>query len=372
VTPAGDSSNSNETSGNRAGTVGGLKRRLAARWQALRAGHQWLDHTVRGYGHYKDENGDHLAAAITYFSFLALFPLILLGVSVTAFVLASSPHLQAELLTNVAKQVPGDFGKTLQTGITTAIHQRAAVGLVGLVGVALSGLGWIDNLRTAIDTIWGRKVPKVAFVKRKAADALILAGLGLGIVISLGITAGGTAASHQVLVWLHADGIPGMGTLTAVIASALAIAGSMLIFGWLMIRLPDAPVSRRTAIKASLLAAVGFELLKLVGTYYIARVTRSPAVAVVGPALGILVWINLVSRYLLFCVAWAATAPDAARVVDPLTEPVLGPPSAPARPMAGISPIGVAAGLFSAGATLGAAAVAVRQGRRSRARDRRQ
>jgi membrane protein len=335
-------------------------------WQAQRRRHAWLDHTATAYGHYQGENGDQMAAAITYFSFLAMFPLILLAVSVTGFVLAASPHLQAELLRNISAQVPGSFGTTVKNAVDAAVRQRTAVGIVGLAGVALTGLGWIDNLRTAIDTIWGRTVPGQSFLAKKAGDALVLVGLGLGAIVSLAVTAGGTAASHQVLGLIHAGGVPGASALAAVLALLLAVLGSVLIFGWLLIRLPAAPVSRRTAFKASLLAAVGFEVLKVFGTYYIARVTRSPATAIIGPALGILVWLNLVARYLLFCVAWAATARDAERLPDPLEQPVEGPPVPPAA-VPVLSPVGVAAALFSAGATAGAGAFAYLQGRRSRA-----
>jgi membrane protein len=349
------------------GAFGRLKNGVTRRWRDARARHPWLDHVARGYGHYQSRHGDQLAAAITYFSFLALFPLILLGVSVTGFVLASSKNLQDSLFKQITAQVPGSFGDTLNKAIHTAIDQRTAIGVIGLVGVALTGLGWIDNLRTALDTLWGNDLRRQSFVKRKLADALVLLGLGLGLVISVGITAGGTAAGHQLLVWTGLDGVTGAGTATALLAILLAILGNMLIYGWILIRLPDGQVSRRTAFRTSLLAAIGFEILKILGTYYIARITSSPAYSVIGPALGVLVFINLVSRYSLFCAAWAATATDAVSEVDPVRQPVAGPPVGPAR--AGFSPAGVAAALVTAGATLGAAAFAVLQGRRSRARD---
>lgn len=352
------------------GVFGRLKDGAVERWRAARRRHGWLDHLAAAYGHYQGRHGDQLAAAITYFSFLALFPLVLLGVSVTGFVLASSPDLQKKLLARVAAQAPGSFGDTLSHAINTAIHQRAAVGVIALVGLALTGLGWIDNLRTALDTLWRNDAQQPPFLKRKLADALVLVGLGLALVISLGITAGGTALGHHLLVWTGLDGVTGAGTATVVLALLLATGGNMLIYGWVLIRIPGAQVSRRTAFRASLLAAIGLEILKLIGTYYIARITRSPAYSVIGPAIGILVFLNLVARYSLFCAAWAATAPDAERVAEQASQPVAGPPVSPSR--AGFSPAAVATGLVTAGATAGAAAYAALQARRSRARGRRQ
>ncbi len=350
-----------------AGAFGRLKAGVSRRWQDARRNHPWLDHAARGYGHYQKQHGDQLAAAITYFSFLALFPLILLGVSVTGFVLAASQDLQKRLFAHITSQVPGSFGTTLSHAIQTAIDQRAAVGVIGLVGVALTGLGWIDNLRTALDSLWGNDLRQQSFLMRKLSDALVLFGLGLGLVISVGITAVGTAAGHQLLVWTGLDGVTGAGTAAALLAILLAIGGNMLIYGWILIRLPDARVSRQTAFRTSLLAAIGFEILKVVGTYYIARIGSSPAYSVIGPALGILVFINLVSRYSLFCAAWAATAPDRQLAPDPLSQPVAGPPVPPSR--TAFSPAGVAAGLLTAGAALGAAVFAALLGQRNRARD---
>ncbi|HEX4726955.1 MAG TPA: YhjD/YihY/BrkB family envelope integrity protein, partial [Jatrophihabitans sp.] len=109
----------------------GLIGRVKARWQRLRQQRPGIDHLADGYRHYQDRHGNQLAAAITYFSFLALFPLALLGFSATGFVLAAAPHLQTELFNHVAEQLPGSFGKTLTDAIKAAIRQRTAVGIIG-------------------------------------------------------------------------------------------------------------------------------------------------------------------------------------------------------------------------------------------------
>ena len=368
---------------------GRLRSAATQRWQALTRARPAIAHVVAAYRHYKDNHGNDLAAAITYFSFLALFPLILLGVSVTAFVLASRPELQSELFSQISSNLPGAFGQTVQQVIQGAIDKRAGVGALGLAGVALAGLGWIANLRTAIDTVWGIVAKKRSFLAAKVADALVLAGLGVGVTVSVGLTAGGTAASDLVLRGLGLHGVTGAGTLTWCLGILLGIAGSMIIYGWLMIRLPDVRVPRRLALRATLLAAVGFEVLKLVGTFYIDRITESPAAAVIGPVVGVLVWIYLVSRYLLFCVAWAATAAEAgtgaavaagtgaaeaaeAEAAGTDADPASGQPARSAgASRAPVSAAAVAAGLLSAGAALGAGSVAAVQRWRYRATERR-
>ncbi|MCW2539299.1 MAG: rane protein [Frankiales bacterium] len=336
-------------------SISAARGRASASWVAIKARRPGVEHAARAYQHYKANRGDHLAAAITYFSFLALFPLILLGVSVAGFVFAHSPDLQQRLFDSISENLPGTFGSTVRDTIDGAVRNRTSVGIVGLAGFAVAGLGWISNLRTAIETVWGVAPKSRNFLVAKGADAVVLVGLGIGAVVSVGLTAGGTAASGQVLKWLNLDGVTGMGTLAAVVGVLLAILGSTLLFGWLIIRLPAMHVSRRTTVRTALLAAAGFEILKVVGAYYIARVTKSPAAAAIGPVVGILIWIDLVSRYLLYCVAWAATAEPV-----PVQAPLVAGPSielAPPARRGGFTPVGVAAGLISAGAALGAVSV---------------
>jgi membrane protein len=353
-----------------------VNQRVKDRWRALKVDRPGVGHATDAYQHYKHHHGDHLAAAITYFSFLALFPLIFLAVSVAGFVLTAHPNLVIDIKRSIDENVPGGFGGNLKDTIDYATDNRAKVGLLGLIGVAWTGLGWVGNLRRAIDTVWGSQPLERNFFVAKALDALVLVGLGIGVAVSIGLTAFGTAASKQAIHWIGWTNTSGTALAIKIVGVLLAILGDLLVFGWLLIRLPQVRVSRRTAFRATLLAAVGFEILKIVGTYYLARLAQSPAAAVLGAVIGILIFIDLVSRYLLYCVAWAAAAepPMAPLSLEARDEPA-PPPSVVERGPA-VSPLGVAVGLLSAGAAVagaavGGAAVAALLRRRGRARARR-
>jgi membrane protein len=345
-----------------------VNQRLKDRWRALKVDRPGVGHAADAYRHYKDHHGDHLAAAITYFSFLALFPLIFLAVSVAGFILTAHPNLIIDIKRTIDQNVPGGFGNTLKDTIDYGTDNRAKVGLLGLIGVAWTGLGWVGNLRRAIDTVWGSKPLERNFLVAKALDALVLVGLGIGVAISIGLTAFGTAASKQAIHWIGWTDNSGTALAIKIVGIMLAILGDLLVFGWLLIRLPQVRVSRRTAVRATLLAAVGLEILKIVGAYYLARLAQSPAAAVLGAVIGILIFLDLVSRYLLYCVAWAATAE---RTVASAAPAQIELPLEPiAERGAAVSPLAVAAGLLSAGAAVGGAAVAALLRRRDRARAR--
>ena len=332
-----------------------MKERLIARWDELRRQHWWLEHLVRAWQRYKKNNGDYFAAAITYFSFLALFPTILLGVSITGYVLQHDQSLQTQLYTKIEHGLPGGFGTTVKQAVSNAISARAGVGVVGLLGLAYTGLGWIANLRAAIIAVWGQTPAKIAFVKAKLLDSAVLAGLGLGVVLSVGLTAVGTALTDQVTRKLS---IPGGTVLVTLFGLLLPVAGDMLVFGLVLIRLPKAKVPRPILIRTVMLASIGFEILKVIGTFYIARVAKSPAFGVLGGIIGILVWIDLVSRFILYCASWAATAssPGAESTASSAVDVAI-PADAPVTRSAAASPLTVAASLVGIGFTVGAGSV---------------
>src|SRR4051794_1704757 len=176
--------------------------RLKSWWRSVRAEHSSADVAAASWTRLGDTNGNLYAGAITYFSFLALFPLLLLGVSIVGFVLSGHPDTMQTLFDKITTNVPGSVGKTLRDSIRSAIDSRTSIGIVGLAGVLLTGLGWIGNLRRAIDAIWARPPAQRPFVKEKIGNLFILAGLGVGLLISLALTAAWTAATHEVLRWL--------------------------------------------------------------------------------------------------------------------------------------------------------------------------
>jgi membrane protein len=334
------------------------KNEVTARWRRLRERRASVRHTAQAWQRLQDNNGSQFAAAITYFSFLALFPLILLAVSIAGYVLHSHPQALQSLFDRVTANVPGQLGNTLNKSISTAIKARTGVGIVGLVGVLLTGLGWIGNLRAAVEAVWGSKPKGRNFFVARLWNLMVLAGLGLGLVISLALTAGGTALSNQLVNLLSLDGKPATQALVTVVGLALAVLGDMVILSWLLVRLPAAEVPPRVVLKGALLAAVGFEVLKIAGTYTIKRSASSTTAGPFASVVAILIWIQLVARWMLFCAAWMSVLTDE-RAATPLpgTEQTAsvddGQRPAPAVRTPG--PVVTGASIFGAGFASGAA-----------------
>jgi membrane protein len=277
--------------------------------EQLRARYAWLDHLVRAGARYTDHHGDHYAAAITFFSILSLVPLLMIAFAVAGYVLFFKPELLDEIRQAINAAVPGNLADTINPIIDQAIAQRNTVAGFGLLTALYSGIGWMTNLREALSEQWAQSPEPPAMPKRLLFDLLALFGLGIALVGSFAITglASGFAATVLEFVGLGDQGWAQF--LLGLLGIVLGLVANFLVFLWVIARLPRQHTPIRSAVKAAVLGAVGFEILKQVMTVYLSSVTSSPSGAVFGSLLGLLVFVNFVSRFILFVTAWAATAP---------------------------------------------------------------
>lgn len=322
-----------------------------SRFEQLRARHEWLDHLVRAGGRYTERHGDHYAAAVTFFSVLSLVPLLMIAFAAAGYVLFFQPELLAQLEQGISTNVPPGLDTVINPVIREAIDSRAAVGVVGLLGALYSGVGWMSNLREALSEQWAQVPATPALLKRLLFDLLALAGLGLALVGSFAITgiASGFAATVLEFVGLGDQGWARF--LLRVLGVVLGLAANWLVFLWVIARLPREHATLRSAAKAALFGAVGFEVLKQVMTVYLVSVTESPSGAVFGAFLGLLVFVFFASRFVLFVTAWAATARENEQE-EPA--PVPGPAVIHSEVTVRSGPSGgTAAGLLGAGVLTG-------------------
>ena len=266
-----------------------------------------LDHLVRAFGRYQADAGDRQAAAVTFFGFLSFFPVLALATSILSYALGD------EAVTTVVDQVnsyaPGLAEQLGLREILTDNTKAGAAGLVGLLGLLYSGLGWVDALREAVRAIWHHNVKEGNFLVKKAKDVLVLAGLGATILLSVAVSAATGSFSSAALELVGLEDSTPATVVTWVVGVALGLLTSFALFVFLFWRLPKVQSPFRRVAKGALLAAVLFELLKRIGALYIERTTENPLYGSFAVIVGLLVWINIVSRMLLVCAAWTVTAP---------------------------------------------------------------
>jgi len=278
----------------------------------LRTRFPWFDRAMLAQQRYNDSKGDFYAAGITYFTIFALFPLLMVGFAAGGFVLASRPDLLADLETKIKGAVSGDLGQQLVNLMDSAIDSRTSVGIIGLATAAWAGLGWMANLREALSQMWGlQRGEPLGFLRAKLSDLGALLSAFVAIVVTVGLTAlGNGTVMRNVLEWFGVPDFFALGVLLRIASLVASLGISWLLFTWIIARLPRESVSLRSAARAGLLAAVAFEVFKLVASVYLASVLQGPAGATFGPVLGLMVFAYITARLILFATAWAATSPE--------------------------------------------------------------
>ncbi|MCU1592027.1 MAG: putative integral rane protein [Frankiales bacterium] len=266
----------------------------------------FLDHVIRMYGRYQADGGDRLAAAVTFYWFLSLFPILLLAISLLGYVYgdAAPRHVTSALSGYLPSQLVKTIGDTL-------VQAKGKAGVIGLVGLLLSGLGWVDGLREAIRSIWHQNIKAGNIITRKLADIVVLIGLFATIAASIVVTGATTAATGFVIGLIGLSHTTAATVFTQVLAYLLSAVADTMLFVYMFTRLPrvSQPISK--VLRSAVFGAVGFEIIKFAGAFYVAR-TTSKGAATYGAfavVVGLLLFLNLISRWILLTAAFAVTKP---------------------------------------------------------------
>ena len=275
----------------------------------LRARYGWFDHAMRANDWFDENQGNFFAAGLTYYTIFALFPLLMVSFSVAGFLLSRRPDVLSAIDNKVRAAVPGALGQQMLELMNSAIEARASVGVIGLTVAVWVGLNWMSNLRVALTQMSGRSDGSQGFIRTKFSDLGAMVSSFVAIFATLALSAlAGAAPMARLLGWLGVHHLPALDLILRAVSVLVSFLLSWLVFGWMIARLPRDPVSISGAVRAAALAAVGFEVFKLVAAIYLRSVLRSPAGATFGPVLGLMVFAYVTARLLLFATAWAATS----------------------------------------------------------------
>ncbi|MER6143573.1 YihY/virulence factor BrkB family protein [Streptomyces sparsogenes] len=275
-------------------------------------------HAWRAYERLEHVHWTRLAAAITFISFLAFFPLVTVGAAIGAATLTEGQMRQLEK--RLAQQVPGISGQLDLSGL---IENATTIGAVAGALLLLTGIGWVGSLRECLRAVWELDEDPGNPVQRKFKDAVLLLGLGGVAVGSFAVSAFAATATGWTARHL---GIPENGVggwLLTVAAFGAAVIADFLLLCYVLTLLPGVEPPRRSVVVAALIGAIGFELLKLLLSSYLQNVAAKSMYGAFGVPIALLLWINFTAKLTLFCAAWTATeaAPEPEAVTLEKAEP---------------------------------------------------
>ncbi|MFJ9582928.1 YihY/virulence factor BrkB family protein [Streptomyces acidicola] len=274
----------------------------------------WLmtTHAWRSYERLDRVKWTRLAAAMTFISFLVLFPLLTLVATVVAATLGKDQL--KELEHKIAEQVPGIAGKL---DIGALVSNAGTVGIIAGALLLFTGISWVGEMRGCLRTVWEKPDPEENPVLSKAKDAGVLLGLGGALLVSLAVSTVASAMVGRITELLGLDRSGWGSALLQAVAFAIAVLADFLILLYVLTLLPGVRPPRRRLMVAALLGAVGFELLKLLLSGYMQGVASKSMYGAFGVPIALLLWINFTVKLLLYCAAWTATdSKGAAQTVE--------------------------------------------------------
>lgn len=254
------------------------------RMDAFQRRHPWAGFPLAVIYKFGDDQGPYLAALITYYGFLSMFPLLLLLASILGFVLQGRPDLQQQVLDSTLSQFPviGDQLSDPQglRGSIGAIVVGALVAIYGALGVA-------QAVQNAMNVTWAVPRNRRPNPIRARVRSLHLVGVaGLAVVLTTvlsAISGSGGAFGAEI----------GAVGIAAAILMAMAVNAALFVLAF-GISSPER-VRRRHVLPGAIAAAIVWQLLQLFGAAYVGNIVKdaSATYGTFGLVLGLFAWIFL-------------------------------------------------------------------------------
>jgi membrane protein len=211
---------------------------------------------------YKQDAADQLAAAIGFFGFLSLFPLMAVAVAAAGYVYAD-PADQARVAQMITQAIPG-FEATMGEGDTgvaelveNVVANRGAIGVVGLLTLLWAGLRVVNSAMTATTVVLRAAVP--TGVKAKLGQVVALVVLG---VVAFG------AVGASSLAGAPEDLLPRAASVALALGVSLVLDVILFTTAYRMLR-GSSLVGVRELLPGAVLAALGWTVLKVAGASYV-------------------------------------------------------------------------------------------------------
>jgi membrane protein len=257
----------------------------------LQQRHAWLAVPVAVWKKFGDDQAGNLAALVAYYAFVAIFPLLLVLVTVLDIVLKNDSGLRQRVLNAALTQYPV-VGPDLEHSIGR-LHGTGFALVIGLLGTFFGARGVANALQNALNSAWEipfERRPSFPWSWLRSFALIFVIGLGFIVTTSLTTLAGGAG---RVL--------PGVGDVLAV---AVSLALNFGLF-WLGFWLATArEVTWRQLRLGAVCSAIVWQVLQTFGGYFLSHqlAHASPLYGTFALVLGLIAWFYLQAELTLYAV----------------------------------------------------------------------
>lgn len=251
---------------------------------------------------FDEVEGFRLGAAFSYYATFAIFPLVLLSVTVLGYVVGDDAATRASILNALGSDasVRSVVDQTLTSMQDNRGAQKASAA-IGLLSLLFSASGAFVELDFSLNKIWqvtprtGKGISgkvKVFFEERLSGFACV-AGIGLFMLASLVMSATLGALARGARY----------STTPAFLQTAELVGSIVLLAATLTAAFHFVPRSRppfRDVIAGAILTTVFLTVLKAIFAFYLAHLTTFSAYGVAGGVLALATWIYVSSQIIFF------------------------------------------------------------------------
>lgn len=251
---------------------------------------------------YVATDGELRAASFAYYAFFALFPLLLLFISIGGWVLSDSEQkVETKVLELVSNYVPvGQGGSNLiASTIGGVVASRGTAGIVAILALTWSSLRFFQSLVQGINRAWGLK--EYSWWRLPLAN-LSMVGI-TGSTLLLGLVA--PLIMRAIESYWQRSGVVGFELLEISFRTARLFLPSLILFYGLLMFYKYAP-RRKTTIRevwiAALVATIALQVVAKGIVVYADNFARfNTLYGALGSVVVVLMWIYLSGSVLIFC-----------------------------------------------------------------------
>jgi membrane protein len=266
---------------------------LLARAQSWRG----IGHIVSAGRAFSEDRCSLTAAALSYYTLLAIFPLLLFLLAIASYFLQSD---------NATRAVIGFFNEFLPQGsalirnnLPEVSRARGTATLVAVAGLAWTASGVFNTLQLSLNRVFRVQRTRPLWRERLVSLIMVVA-IGILFGVSFALTTVLRLAFHIRFVrnepWVETG------------STALAIILGAFVFAIMYRYVPyDSTIRWRNVVLPALLAAASWEISKLGFVWYLTNVSQLNMIyGSIGAVIALMLWGYITWMIVLFCAEWAA------------------------------------------------------------------
>jgi len=293
-----------------------------------------------------DDECYRLAAALAFYTFFSIFPLLLIFVTVLGYFVGHDPELRTRIVSMVGGGSTPEARVLIEQTLENMRHHQTAGGVgavLGFLALLFGASGGFGELEAAFHKIW--RVPPAPTKKLTTmiVEAVRDRAIAFALVLGAGVLLIASLVASTILGTLDrsARSIVPYAWVWQWVETATSIGFLSLVFAAIFKTVPRTLVAWRDVGWGALFTALGVTLMKRLFAWYLSSLTSYAAYGAVGAVLALLTWIYLLSSLLflgaemtrVYAEHYGSLSIEPSRPLEKEREPVSDRPREPgARP----------------------------------------